>query len=67
MPKLPLEVYRTNQNNILYARFTEDIQDIRNNKSSTSFSQHKLNNGHSSGNIEEVMTILNQQKKKGII
>jgi hypothetical protein len=44
-------------------RFKEHIQDIRNNRTKTGYSQHITNTGHEYGNIENTLNILNVQKK----
>jgi hypothetical protein len=44
-------------------RFKEHIQDIRNNRSKTGYSQHIINTGHECGNIESTLNVLNMQKK----
>jgi hypothetical protein len=47
----------------LKTRFKENIQDIRNNRTNTGYSQHIINTGHEYGNIENTLNILNVQKK----
>jgi hypothetical protein len=44
-------------------RFKEHIQDIRNNRTKTGYSQHIINTGHEYGNIENTLNVLNVQKK----
>jgi hypothetical protein len=44
-------------------RFKEHIQDIRNNRSKTGFSQHILTTGHAYDNMENMLKILNTQGK----
>jgi hypothetical protein len=44
-------------------RYKEHIQDIRNNRSKTGFSQHILNTGHAYDNIENTLKILDIQEE----
>jgi hypothetical protein len=44
-------------------RFKEHIQDIRNNRTKTGYSQYIINTGHEYGNIENTLNILNVEKK----
>jgi hypothetical protein len=44
-------------------RFKEHIQDIRNNRTKTGYSQHVIITGHKYGNIENILNVLNAHKK----
>jgi hypothetical protein len=44
-------------------RYKEHIQDIRNNRTKTGFSQHILNTGHQYNNMENCMNIIKIQEK----
>jgi hypothetical protein len=44
-------------------RYEEHIQDIRNNRTKTGYSQHILNTGHQYNNIENSMDIVKIQEK----
>jgi hypothetical protein len=48
-------------------RFKLHIQDIRNNRTKTGYSQHIINIGHEYGNIEKTLNVLNVQKKGALL
>jgi hypothetical protein len=51
----------------LHIRFKEHIRNIRFNKEESAYAQHILNRGHQYGPIEQVMEIVEQAQKGGLM
>jgi hypothetical protein len=66
MPKLP-KVYIGQTGRNLKTRFKEHIRSIRYNKDESTYAQHILNRGHQYGPIEQVMEVVEQAQKGGLM
>jgi hypothetical protein len=56
-------IYKGQTGRTFHKRYTEHIQDIRNNRNNTGFAQHILNAGHSNNSTTDTMTIIKTAKK----